>query len=107
MPKSEFDSPVTVRSGRVAVSGVVDPDTDAVGKAAGAPVAVHWVLKQGDLVAHGRIDASGTRFTDQEASAQAWKPGPAHAAGVTIAVRKAPAGIETFEWEQEVELKLD
>jgi len=25
---------------------------------------------------------------------------------VTIAVRRRPTGIETFEWEQEVELKL-
>ena len=106
MPKSEFDSPLTVRSGRVGVSGVVDPATDAVGKAAGAPVVVHWVLEQGDVVAHGRIDASGTTFTDQEASAQAWKSGPAQVSGVTIAVRRRPAGIETFEWEQEVELKL-
>jgi hypothetical protein len=107
MPKSQFDSPVAVRAGRAAVTGIVDPDTDAAGKAAGAPVVVHWVLEQGGVVANGTIDADGTRFTDEEASAQAWKPGAAHASGVTVVVRRAPAGIETFEWEQEVELKLD
>ena len=106
MPKSEFDSPLTVRGGRVAVTGVVDPDTDAVGRAAGAPVVVHWVMEQGGVVAHGTTDADGTRFTDQEANPQGWQEGPAHVSGVTIAVRSAPPGIETFEWEQEVELKL-
>jgi hypothetical protein len=107
MPKSEFDSPLTVRSGRVTVTGVVDPETDAAGRAAGTPVVVHWVMTQGDLVAHGTTDADGTAFSDEEASGQPWEAGPAHVSGVTIAVRKAPAGIETFEWEQEVELKLD
>ena len=106
MPKSLFDSPLEVRSGRVTVTGPVDPETDAAGNAAGAPVVVHWVLEQNGLVAHGTTDADGNRFSDQEASAQAWKPGAAQASGVTIAFRRAPAGIETFEWEQEVELKL-
>jgi len=104
MPKSEFDSPLTVEGGRVAVSGVVDPET--AGRAAGASVAVHWVIEQDGLVAHGRTDADGTRFTDREASAQPWKPGAAHVSGVTVAVRSAPAGIETFEWDQEVELQV-
>jgi hypothetical protein len=107
MPKSEFDSPLTVRSGRVAVTGVVDKDTNAAGKAAGVPVVVHWVIEQSGVVAHGRTDADGPTFTDEEASAQAWEPGAAHVSGVTIAVRKDPPGIETFEWDQEVELKLD
>ena len=106
MPKSQFDSPLTVRAGKVTVTGAVDPDTDATGKAAGAPVVVHWVIEQGGVVAHGQTDAAGTAFSDPEASAQPWKAGRARASGVTIAVRKAPAGIETFEWEQEVELKL-
>ena len=106
MPKSLFDSSLEVRGGRVTVTGTVDPETDAVGKAAGVPVVVHWVLGQNSLVAHGTTDADGTRFSDQEASAQAWKPGAAQASGVTIVVSRAPAGIETFEWEQEVELKL-
>jgi hypothetical protein len=107
MPKSEFDSPLAVRGGKVAVTGVVDPDTDAAGKAAGVPVVVHWVIEQHGVVAHGKTDADGTTFTDVEARAQAWRPGPAHVSGVTVAVRKAPAGVETFEWEQEVQLKLD
>jgi hypothetical protein len=107
MPKSEFDSPLSVQGGKVAVSGVVDPDTDAHGRAAGVPVVVHWVIEQGEVVAHGQTDADGTRFRDGEASAQAWKDGAAHVSGVTVAVRKAPAGIETFEWEQEVQLKVD
>jgi hypothetical protein len=106
MPKSLFDSPLTVRGGKVAVTGAVDPDTDATGRAAGVPVVVHWVIEQGGVVAHGKTDADGTTFTDQEARAQSWKAGPAHVSGVTVAVRKAPAGVETFEWEQEVELKL-
>jgi hypothetical protein len=106
MPKSLFDDTLIVRAGKVAVTGAVDPDTDATGRAAGVPVVVHWVVEQNGLVSHGKTDADGTKFTDQEASAQAWKAGAAHVSGVTIAVRKAPPGIETFEWEQEVQLKL-
>ena len=106
MPKSEFDNPLAVRGGKVAVTGVVDPDTSATGKAAGIPVVVHWVIEQNGVVAHGKTDADGTTFTDTEARAQSWKAGPAHVSGVTVAVRKAPAGVVTFEWEQEVQLKL-
>ena len=106
MPKSEFDSPLTVRAGKVSVTGVVDADTDAMGKAAGVPVIVHWVIEQNGVLAHGQSEATGQKFTDDEARAQAWEPGAAHVAGVTIAVRKTPPGIETFEWEQEVELRL-
>ena len=106
MPKSLFDSPLTVRGGKVTVTGAVDPDTDAIGKAAGVPVVVHWVLEQNGVIARGQTDAAGTAFRDHEARAQRWKDGPAHASGVTVATRKAPAGIETFEWEQEVQLKV-
>ena len=106
MPKSLFDSPLPVRGGKVTVTGSVDPDTGATGKAAGAPVVVHWVIEQNGLLAHGATDANGPKFTDEEARSQAWKPGAAHISGVTIAVRKAPPGIETFEWEQDVELRL-
>ena len=106
MPKSQFDSPLTVRGGKVAVTGVVDADTDAAGRSAGVPVVVHWVIEQNGVLAHGQTDADGPKFTDDEARAQAWKPGAAHVSGVTIAVRKAPPGIETFEWEQDVELRL-
>jgi hypothetical protein len=105
MPKSEFDEQLTVTAGKVAVTGVVDPDTDARGRAAGVPVVVHWVIEQGDLVAHGQTDADGTRFQDTETSAQPWQAGAAKVSGVTVAVRTAPAGIETFEWHQEVQLK--
>lgn len=106
MPKSQFDSPLTVRDGRATVTGGVDEDTDATGRAAGTPVVVHWVLEQDGVIAHGQTDADGTRFSDEEAAAQPWKAGAAHVSGVTIAVRSAPAGIETFEWEQEVELQI-
>jgi hypothetical protein len=94
MPKSEFDSPLAVRGGRVAVSGVVD-----------VPAHVHWVIEQGDLVAHGVTDAKPPKFTDEEASAQPWEDGPAHVKGVRVAVRRKPAGLDTFDWEQDVELK--
>jgi hypothetical protein len=95
MPKSEFDSPLAVRGGRVAVSGVVDE-----------PAHVHWVIEQGDLVAHGVTVATGSTFSDQEASAQPWKDGRAHVSGVRIARRRKPAGLDTFDWDQEVELKV-
>jgi hypothetical protein len=64
------------------------------------------VIQQGDLVAHGVTNASGSKFTDQEARARPWKAGPAHVSGVRVAVRRKPAGHDTFDWEQEVELKL-
>ena len=63
MPKSLFDSPLTVRGGKVTLTGVVDPDTAAAGKAAGVPVVVHWVIEQDGVVAHGQTDAAGTAFT--------------------------------------------
>ena len=79
MPKSQFDSSLTVRAGRIGVTGVVDPDTNARAKESGANVEVHWVIAQGDLVAHGHVHADGKTFTDQDDNAQLWKDGPAQA----------------------------
>jgi hypothetical protein len=104
MPKSEFDSPLTVKAGKVSVSGAVGPEAEARGAQAPEIVHVHWVITQGDIVAHGRTDADGSTFTDEEASAQGWSDGPAHVAGVTVVVRRRPGGLETFKWEQDVEL---
>ena len=106
MPKSEFDSPLTVTAGKVTVSGPVGPEAEARGAEVPEIVHVHWVIAQGDVVAHGRTDADGTTFSDEETSAQRWSAGPAHAAGVTVVVRRQPPGLETFEWEQELELEL-
>jgi hypothetical protein len=93
MPKSEFDSRLKVKGGRVEVSGVVEQ-----------PSQVHWMVVQGDLVAQGLTDAPGATFTDMEASAQAWKDGPAKVSGVTVAAQAAK--LATFEWHQEVELQV-
>jgi hypothetical protein len=92
MPKSEFDSPLQVKGGRVEVTGTVEQ-----------PSQVHWMLVQGNVVARGLTDAAGTTFTDTEAHAQAWQDGPAQVSGVTVAA--AGARLATFEWHQEVELK--
>lgn len=105
MPKSEFDSPLAVKDGKVTVSGAVGPEAEARGAEAPEVVHVHWVIAQGNVVAHGRTDAAGSTFTDDEPSAQGWSNGPAHVSGVTVVVRKRPAGLETFEWEQEVRLE--
>jgi hypothetical protein len=107
MPKSEFDSPLKVEGGRVAVSGVVDPDTDAKSKQSGAPVEVLWMIAQDDLVAHGHVHARGTKFSDEDDSAQAWKPGAARVSGITVTVAKGrPSQLDSFEWHQEVELTV-
>jgi hypothetical protein len=108
MPKSEFDDQLTVKGGRITVSGVVDADTDAVSRQSGAPVEVLWVIAQGNLVAHGHVHADGTKFADEDNVAQAWKAGAAQVSGVTVTVNKRhkPVQLEAFEWHQEVELKL-
>jgi hypothetical protein len=106
MAKSEFDRQLPVRAGRVKVSGVVDVDANA--RAAGEEsVHVHWVVEQGDLVAHGQMESPGEKFTDEEPQAQPWQDGPARASGLAVTVRqKPPAAIETFTWSQEVELTV-
>ena len=109
MPKSEFDRQLPVRGGRVVVSGVVGVDAGASGATAAGdePVHVHWVLEQGDLVAHGQTESPGAKFTDQDPRAQLWKDGPARASGVAVTVQQKPvAAIETFTWSQEVELTV-
>jgi hypothetical protein len=109
MPKSEFDKRLPVQDGRLKVSGVVGLDTDASGARTPGeePVHVHWVLEQGGLVAHGRTESPGERFTDEAADAQPWEAGPARVTGVAVAVRQKPvAAIETFTWSQEVELTV-
>ncbi len=93
MPKSEFDSPLKVRGGRVEVTGTVEQ-----------PSQVHWRVVQGNTVAQGLADASGATFTDTEASAQAWRDGPAQVSGVTVAAKGAR--LATFEWHQEVTLEV-
>jgi hypothetical protein len=108
MPKSEFDKQLPVRAGRLKVSGVVGLDTDASARTADEePVHVHWVLEQGDVVAHGQTESPGEKFTDEDAKPQPWKAGPARVTGVAVTVRQKPvAAIETFTWSQEVELTL-
>ena len=109
MAKSEFDKQLPVRDGRLTVSGVVGGDADASGaRAAGEePVHVHWVLEQGDVVAHGQTESPGEKFTDEDAQPQPWEAGPARVTGVAVTVRQKPvAAIETFTWSQEVELTV-
>jgi hypothetical protein len=106
MAKSEFDKQLPVRDGRLKVSGVVEVDDNA--RAAGEEsVHVHWVLEQGDVVAQGQIESPSEKFTDEEAEAQPWQDGPAHATGLAVTVRQKPvAEINTFTWSQEVELTV-
>ena len=88
MPKSEFTDQLPVHGGQVTVSGIVDPDTTARAKKSGADVDVHWVVAQGDVVAHGHVHGDGRRtFTrkDQD-GAQPWTAGPAQVSGVTVTV---------------------
>ena len=107
MAKSEFDKQLTVRAGRVKVSGVVGVDAGAGTAAADEPVHVHWVLEQGDVVAQGQTESPGAKFTDEDPRAQVWKDGPARASGVAVTVQQTPVvAIETFTWSQEVELTV-
>jgi hypothetical protein len=109
MPKSEFDEQLPVSSGLVQVSGTVDPDTVERAKRSGAGVDVHWVLAQGDVVAHGQAKAKGKRFTEQDqGGSQHWMAGPAQVSGVTVTVvvSSRPAQIEAIQWHQEVELVI-
>jgi hypothetical protein len=108
MPKSEFADQLIVSAGKVAVAGVVDADTQALSRQSGADVDVHWVVSQGDLVAHGHVHADGTTFTQTDRNVQTWKAGPAQVSGLTVTVDKRhhPVQLEAFEWHQEVELKL-
>ena len=109
MPKSEFNDQLVVRGGEVTVSGVVDPDTTARAKKSGADVDVHWVVAQGDVVAHGHVHAVGKNFTqkDQHGS-KPWKDGPAQVSGVTVTVtlEPRPAQLDASGWHQDVELKV-
>ena len=111
MPKSEFNDQLAVRDGQVTVSGVVDPDTTARATKSGADVDVHWVVAQGNVVAHGHVHADLKHNTfsqpDRQGS-QTWKAGPAQVSGVTVtvALEPRPAQLEAFEWHQEVQLKI-
>jgi len=109
MPKSEFNDELGVSGGRLTVSGVVDPDTTARATKSGADVDVHWVVAQGDIVAHGHVHADGTTFTQKDGHGpQEWKDGPAQVSGVTVTVslEPRPAQLEALEWHQEVQLKI-
>ena len=109
MPKSEFDEHLAVSGRLVRVTGVVDPDTNARAQESGADVDVHWVVAQGDLVAHGHVHADGKTFTQSErGTGQDWKDGPAHASGVTVTVSLSPRPprVEAFKWHQEVQLEV-
>jgi hypothetical protein len=109
MPKSEFNEQLDVRAGQVTVSGVVDPDTTARATSSGADVDVHWVVAQGDVVAHGHVHADGKTFTQKDQhGAKPWKNGPAQVSGVTVTVtlKPRPAQLDASGWHQEVELKV-
>ena len=109
MPKSEFNDELAVQGGQVTVSGVVDPDTTARATNSGADVDVHWVIAQGDVVAHGHVHADGKTFTQKDQhGAKRWKDGPAQVSGVTVtvALKPRPAQLDASGWHQEVQLKL-
>ena len=109
MPKSEFDDQLAVHGGQVTVSGVVDPDTTARATKSGADVDVHWVVAQGDVVAHGHVHANGKTFTQTDQhGAKPWKNGPAQVSGVTVTVTLTPrpAQLDASAWHQDVELKV-
>jgi len=109
MPKSEFNEQLDVRAGQVTVSGTVDPDTTARATNSGADVDVHWVVAQGDVVAHGHVHANGKTFTQKDQhGAKPWKDGPAQVSGVTVTVtlKPRPAQLDASAWHQEVELKV-
>jgi hypothetical protein len=109
MPKSEFNEQLSVRAGQVTVSGVVDPDTTARAKNSGADVDVHWVVAQGDVVAHGHVHADGKTFTQKDQhGAKPWKDGAAQVSGltVTVALKPRPAQLDASGWHQEVQLKV-
>ena len=109
MPKSEFNDQLAVRGGEVTVSGVVDPDTTARATKSGADVDVHWVIAQGNVVAHGHVHANGKTFTqkDQHGS-KPWKDGLAQVSGVTVTVtlEPRPAQLDASGWHQDVQLKV-
>jgi hypothetical protein len=111
MPKSEFSDELTVKGGQVTVSGVVDADMTARAAKSNADVDVHWVIAQGDLVAHGHVHADlnlNTFSQPDRQGARTWKAGPAQVSGVTVtvALEPRPAQLEAFEWHQEVQLKI-
>ena len=107
MPKSQFDKSLTVAAGKVTVSGVVDPDTDAKAKESGTPVEVLWMVEQGDVVAHGHGHAVGTKFSQEDGDELPWKAGRARVSGITVTVAMGrPSKLASFEWQQEVELKV-
>ena len=109
MPKSEFNDQLAVHGGLVTVSGVVDPDTTARATKSGADVDVHWVVAQGDVVAHGHVHADGKTFTQTDQhGAKPWKNGPAQVSGVTVTVtlKPRPAQLDASGWHQEVQHKV-
>jgi hypothetical protein len=109
MPKSEFNDPLAVHGGQVTVSGIVDPDTTARATKSGADVDVHWVVAQGDVVAHGHVHADGKTFTQADQhGAKPWKNGPAQVSGVTVTVslKPRPAQLDASAWHQDVQLKV-
>ncbi len=109
MPKSEFSDPLEVPGGVMQVKGIVDADTVRRAKKSGADINVHWVVAQGDLVAHGLAKAEGETFTEgDQGGSQLWKAGAAQVSGVTVTVVLSPhpAQIEAFQWHQEVQLKI-
>ena len=85
------------------------PGNDRPRQKSGADVDVHWVIAQGNLVAHGHVHADGKTFTqkDQHGS-KPWKDGPAQVSGVTVtvALEPRPAQLDASGWHQEVQLKV-
>ena len=91
------------------VSGVVDPDTTARATKSGADVDVHWVIAQGDLVAHGHVHADGKTLHPDGPSgppALEGRPRPGVRRHGHGRAEPRPAQLEAFEWHQEVQLKI-
>ena len=101
MPLAQFTEAVLIGSSLV-TSGKAQIDPMGVIE----DVVTHYALVQGETIVRGTIEITSPDWSDTR-SADGITAGPALVAGVTIVYRSAtrPA-FETFNWSQEIEVRI-
>ena len=112
MPLSQIDMVILLNGSTLQVCGGLQRE---IGNLPGRPAHLYVVVRQGDVIAtgNGTSEDDGTdRWVLTNVKVQGGpttqlRAGPAIACGVAIVEKDDPAGLESFSWAQQVNIRTD
>ena len=110
MPLSQIDMVILLNGSTLRVCGGLQRE---IGNLPGRPAHLYVVVRQGDVIATGNRtseDDGTNRWVMKDVKVQGGpttqlRAGPAIACGVAIVEKDDPAGLESFSWAQQVNIR--